>query len=154
MTINVTQTQKLVAEAALAAVGADHLAQDPEAVDQVIRAILVIQKGGMKSYMLDGFQRSCMSRNRRHPLEVARDNAVLDASVELFHGHIGHSDTQAARRIRYNRSRLIKALSNAHPEWKREQLLRLRAGFFFLNVANEDQQPDPQRWVGDDIDAA
>jgi hypothetical protein len=154
MTIHVTETQKLVAEAALAAVGADHLAENPEAVDQVIRAILVIQKGGMKSYMLNGFKRSCMSRNRRHPLEVARDNAVLDESVEQFHGQIAYSNTKAARRIRYNRARMIKELNYADPEWKREQLLLLREGRFFLNVANEDQLPNPQWWDGDDIDAA
>jgi hypothetical protein len=49
---------------------------------------------------------------------------------------------------------MIKELNYADPEWKREQLLLLREGRFFLNVANEDQLPDPQWWDGDDIDAA
>ena len=105
MTINVTQTQKLVAEAALAAVGADDLARDPGAILDLVRAMLVIEQGHMQAYMLRGFNWSNRSRNRRDPLGTFLDRHNLDRAVEAFHGSIDGAQGEAARRIRGNRAR-------------------------------------------------
>lgn len=105
MTIHVTQTQKLVAEAALAAVGADNLASNPEIIEDVVRAMLVIEQGHMQAYMLRGFTWSNRSRNRRDPLGTFLDRHNLDRAVDAFHDSIDGAKGEAARRIRGNRAR-------------------------------------------------
>jgi len=105
MTINVTQTQKLVAEAALSAVGANEMLRDPANIDTLVRAMLVIEGGHMQAYMLRGFNWSYRSRNRQDPLGTFLDRHNLDRAVEAFHGTIEEAKGEAARRIRGNRAR-------------------------------------------------
>ena len=120
MTINVTQTQKLVAEAALAAVGADHLAEDPAAINDLIRAMLVIEKGRMQAYMLRGFNWSYRARYWQDPEKVRLERSELDETVEWFHGHINAARGEAARRIRGNRARHIREMDRIIDEQVRE----------------------------------
>jgi hypothetical protein len=160
MTIHVTQTQKLVTEAALSAVGASEMLRDPAIIDTLVRAMLVIQAGGMQAYLFKGFKRSCMSRNRRQPEQVTREVEVLEASVHWFHEVIGQARGEAARRIRGNRARRIKQLEQDAENWQREaarqreHLLRLCNGRFNQDAVNWNEVPQPQRWGGDDFDAA
>lgn len=105
MTITVTQTQKLVAEAALSAVGANDMLRDPDTIDTLVRAMLVIESGHMQAYMLRGFNWSYRSRNRRDPLGTFLDRNNLDRAVEAFHDTIDGARGEAARRIRGNRAR-------------------------------------------------
>ena len=112
MTIHVTQTQKLVAEAALAAVGAHDTCRDPAVIEDLVRAMLVIEDGRMQAYMLRGFKWSCCSRGAQNPLGVAREMDDLTASVDWFHHYIENARGEAARRIRGNRVRRIKQVEN------------------------------------------
>jgi hypothetical protein len=160
MTINVTQTQKLVAEAALSAIGANEMLRDPANIDTLVRAMLVIEGAHMQAYMLRGFNWSCMSRNRREPLEVARDRAELDQSVEWFHQSIDQARGEPARRIRGNRARRLKEMvreAEHLQQYAGQQLRELkmwRRGIFNLDAANWDGAPHQQRVGRPDEDAA
>ncbi len=147
MTINVTQTQKLVAEAALAAVGADHLAQDPTAILDLVRAMLVIEQGHMQAYMLRGFNWSYRSRFLQDPEKVRRERAELDQSVEWFQRHIDEAQGEAARRIRGNRKRRIREMVQEAQHLQRyavhqlRELEQRRRGMFNPEAANWDEEP-------------
>jgi hypothetical protein len=119
MAIYVTQTQKLVAEAALSAVGAHNLAQNPETIDDIVRAMLVIEKGHMQAYMLRGFNWSYRSRNRRDPLNTFLDRHNLETAVEVFQSSIDSAGGEAARRIRGNRARRVREAERAAAEYNR-----------------------------------
>jgi hypothetical protein len=121
MTINVTQTQKFVAQAALAAVGADHLAENPAAVDQVVRAILVIQQGRMQGYMLNGFNWSCSVRKRREPVNAFLDRHNLEEAVKTFMASIDGAKGEAGRRIRGNRARRRREADRLVAKYLREK---------------------------------
>ena len=127
MTIHVTQTQKLIAEAALAAAGADDRLRDPVLIDDMIRAMLVIEEGRMQAYILRGFKWSNHSRNRRDPLGTFLDRHNLDRAVEAFHGTIEEATGEAARRIRGNRARRQREFERVIAAQVRERMERQEA---------------------------
>jgi hypothetical protein len=108
MAIYVTQTQKFLVRLALEVSGADERLCEPKLIDDMIRAMLVIEQGRMQAYMLNGFKWSCASRNRREPLAVSDDRDQLERSVDWFHQYIDNVRCEASRRIRANRARLAK----------------------------------------------
>lgn len=110
MTIHVTETQKFLVRSALEVSGADERLTDPKLIEDMIRAMLVIEQGRMQAYMLRGFNWSCISRNSREPLAVSQDKDELERSVDWFHEHIDHAREEPARRIRGNRKRRIRKL--------------------------------------------
>jgi hypothetical protein len=105
MNFTITETQRLIAAAALASVSDAN--SDP--VDDFVRAMVVIQRGGMQPYFLQGFKWSCNARSRSEPERIRWDVEVLDQAVEQFHESIDNARGQASRRIRGNRARRIKA---------------------------------------------
>lgn len=127
MTITVTQTQKLVAEAALSAVGANDMLRDPDTIDTLVRAMLVIEGGHMQAYMLRGFKWSYRSRNRRDPLGTFLDRHNLDRAVEAFHDTIDGARGEAARRIRGNRARRERELERMIAAQVQERMERQEA---------------------------
>lgn len=147
MTIRVTQTQKLIAEAALGAVGADNLASNPEIIEDVVRAMLVIEQGHMQAYMLRGFKWSHRSRFLQDPEKVRGERAELDQSVAWFQRHIDEAQGEAARRIRGNRKRRIKEMFLEALQAQRyagQQLRELelrRRDMFNPEAANWDEEP-------------
>lgn len=124
MTIRVTQTQKLIAEAALAAVGANDLLKDPESIENVVRAMLVVEQGHMQAYMLRGFNWSYRSRNRNDRLGTFLERHNLEKAVEAFHGTIEGARGEAARRIRGNRARRQRELERMLAENEEKQRVR------------------------------
>lgn len=142
MSIRVTQTQQFIVREALEASGADPRLADPELIDDIIRAILVIEEGQMQAYMLRGFKWSCRSRNRREPFNVARDQQELQQSVEHFHQRIEQMPGEATRRIRGNRARRLKKMvreAEFLQEFVGQQLLNLkqrRRGIFHGDAEN------------------
>ena len=127
MTITVTQTQKLVAETALSAVGANDMLRDPDTIDTLVRAMLVIESGHMQAYMLRGFNWSNRSRNRRDPLGTFLDRHNLEQSVEIFHGTIDGARGEAARRIRGNRARRQREEQRMIAEYEQQREARQEA---------------------------
>lgn len=155
MTFHVTKTQKLIAEAALASVGgAAPVLRDPEIVELMVRAMVVIEKGRMQSYMLRGFDWSCRSRGPQNSLEVDKDVDDLTNSVELFHHHIENARGEAACRIRANRVRRIKEIEeNAEvlqqlAAQQRHNLLRRLPRLNDREAANLNGMREPRRGLG------
>lgn len=119
MAIHVTETQRLITKAALEASGADQNLQNPAIVDDIVRAMLVIEKGHMQAYMLRGFNWSYRSRNRRDPLNTFLDRHNLETAVEVFQSSIDSAGGEAARRIRGNRARRVREAERAAAEYNR-----------------------------------
>lgn len=147
MTIHVTETQQFILRAALEVSGADERLRDPDLINDMIRAMLVIEEGRMQPYMLRGFNWSCSSRSRREPLAVSRDIEQLDRSVEWFHRHIDAASGEPARRIRGNRARRFKQLLQKAQEMQEaaerqvRDLILGRREVFPRNPANWDEEP-------------
>lgn len=152
MNFTVTETQKLIAAAALASVSDAN--NDP--VTDFVRAMVVIQRGGMEAYFLEGFQWSCKSRSRSEPERIHWDGEALDQAVERFHESIDNARGEAARRIRGNRARLRKAkeaearqrLFIAQHQLEQLQARRPRrdALHFAFRLEGDDQQARNGRW--------
>ena len=106
----VTDTQKLIVAEALRSVGRVVNGPDDSLVVDVASAMLVVEKGGMQPYFLGGFKWSCSSRSRDNPEQVRADVESLEEAVDTFHQGINVARGEAARRIRGNRSRRIRAL--------------------------------------------
>lgn len=146
MTIHVTETQRFILRTALDVSGADERPHDPGLIDDIIRAMLVIEEGRMQPYMLRGFNWSCSSRSRREPLAVSRDREQLERSVEWFHQRIDAAGGEPARRIRGNRARRFKQLLQEAQEMQEaadQQVRDLLLGRRNLhrNPANRDEEP-------------
>ncbi len=147
MTIHVTKTQQFIVRAALEVSGADARLVDAQLIDDIIRAVLVIQEGGMQAYMLKGFRWSCSARARREPRQVSRDTEELQECTEWFHHYIDEASGEAARRIRGNRKRSIMKMVQEAQHLQRfagQQLQELelrRRGIFNPAVANWDEGP-------------
>lgn len=146
MTIHVTETQRFILRTALDVSGADERLRDPDLIDDIIRAMLVIEEGRMQPYLLRGFNWSCSSRSRREPLAVSRDREQLERSVERFHERIDVAGGEPARRIRGNRARLFKKrlreaqeMQEAAEREVRDLLLGRRN--LHRNPANRDEEP-------------
>lgn len=120
MKFQVTKTQKLIIATALAAVDADLDHANQGVLEDVARAMLVIQSGGMQAYVLNGFEWSCRVRGRREPERVAEDRSQLGEAVLRLHGAIDEAKGEAACRIRGNRARRIREIER-EAEALREQ---------------------------------
>lgn len=147
MTIHVTETQRFILRTALEVSGADERLRDTDSINDIIRAMLVIEEGRMQPYMLRGFNWSCRSRGRREPQVVSRDIEQLERSVEWFHQHIDAAGGEPARRIRGNRARRFKQLLQEAQEMQEaadrqvRDLLLGRRDVFHRNPANWDEEP-------------
>lgn len=119
MAMHVTETQRFITKTALQASGAHPNLQDPEIIDDIVRAMLVVEKGHMQAYMLRGFNWSYWSRKRRDPLNTFLDRHNLDTAVEVFHSSIDSAGGEAARRIRANRARRVREAERAAAEYHR-----------------------------------
>lgn len=111
-TFHATQTQRLIAAAALNSLHGDN-ATKPPANDQMIedfaRMMVVIQKGGMQSYFAKGTDWSFRSRAAQDPAQVAAEALSLLETVDRFHLDINTAKGKAACRIRENRAKRLKA---------------------------------------------
>lgn len=119
MAMHVTETQRFIIKTALQASGAHPNLQDPEIIDDIARAMLVVEKGRMQAYVLRGFNWSYWSRKRRDPLNTFLDRHNLDTAVEVFHSSIDSASGEAARRIRGNRARRVREAERAAAEYHR-----------------------------------
>jgi hypothetical protein len=143
----VTDTQRFIARAALAASGADERLDDPKLIDGMIRAMLVIEQGHMQAYMLRGFNWSHRSRFWQDPEKARRERAEFLECVEGFHQYIDQVPCEAARRIRGNRKRRIKEMvqeAQHLQQYAGQQLRDLeqrRRGEFNPDAANWDEAP-------------
>lgn len=128
MTIHVTDTQKLIATVALSTAGIPVGHPDDPLVADFVRAMLVIEKGGMQSYILNGFNWSCRSRGQ-HRRQVLEELAELEQATEFFHQGIDTAHGEGARRIRGNRVRRIKEVERQAEHLQLQaDLMRLEAG--------------------------
>lgn len=128
----VTETQRLIADAALQAVDLyrdENVPSNDQLVEHVARAMLVIEQGGLQAYFLKGFQWSCRARARREPDQVREGVMALDQAVDAFSHSIASSRGRAASRIRGNRRRRLVALERdmgwiSLDEGQRRELVR------------------------------
>ncbi len=110
MAIHVTETQRLILNAAylVASDGGEEL--DQRTSDAVIRAMLMIESSGMQPYFLKGFNWSCRSRAQGNYRQIDAEADQLAGHVDYFNEVIATARGRAASRIRANRVRSIKAI--------------------------------------------
>ena len=147
MTIHVTETQKFLVRSALEVSGADEQLLDPKLIDDMIRAMLVVEGSGMQSYMLRGSEWSHRSRYWQDRVKATQQREELFMCVEWFNQSIDQAHGEAARRIRGNRKRRIKErIQEAQhvQHYAGQQLRELeqrRRGIFNPHAVNWDQEP-------------
>jgi hypothetical protein len=124
MTIHVTETQQFIVRAALEVSNADEGLLDPKLIDDMIRAMLVIEGSGMQAYMLRGSNWSHCSRYRQDPAKATQEREELGLCVEWFQEHIDQARGEAARRIRGNRARRQRELERMLAENEEKQRVR------------------------------
>jgi hypothetical protein len=121
MTIHVTETQKFIARAALEVSGADERLHDPQLIDDMIRAMLVIEGSGMQAYMLRGSEWSHRSRFWQDRETAIQQRKELGMCVESFLQYIDQARGEPARRIRGNRARRRREADQMLAERLREK---------------------------------
>lgn len=147
MTIHVTETQKFLVRSALEVSGADERLLDQNLIDDVIRAMLVVESAGMQAYMLRGSDWSHRSRYWQDPAKAEQERADLLLCRERFEAYIDQARGQAASRIRANRKRRIREMVQKAQHLQRyagQQLRELeqrRRGVFNPDAANWDEAP-------------
>jgi hypothetical protein len=124
MTIHVTETQQFIVRAALEVSNADERLLDPKLIDDMIRAMLVIEGSGMQAYMLRGSKWSHRSRYWQDPAKATQEREELGLCVEWFQEHIDQARGEAARRIRGNRARRQRELERMLAENEEKQRVR------------------------------
>jgi len=160
MTIHVTATQKFITRVALEVSGADERLLDPQLIDDMIRAMLVVEASGMQSYMLRGSEWSHRSRYWQDPIRASQQREDLFKCVEWFNQSIDQGRGEPARRIRANRTRRIKEMVREAEHMQRYAGQRLREleqrrwGVFNPDAANWDQVPHLLPMGRPDEDAA
>ena len=105
----VTQTQKLIAAKALGAVTQQEVHPDDPRIDDFARAMVTIQNGQMGPYFGRGTNWSLASRAQREPVQVAQERYDMETKIGDFHQAIATAQGEAARRIRENRLRVLRA---------------------------------------------
>lgn len=147
MTIHVTKTQQFIARAALEMSGADERLLDPKLIDDMIRAMLVIEAAGMQAYMLRGHNWSSRSRCWQDPVKARQERAHLELCAEYFTRYLDQAQGEAARRIRGNRKRRIREMFQEAQQLQRDagqqlrELEQRRRGVFNPDAANWDEAP-------------
>lgn len=147
MTIHVTETQKFLVRSALEVSGADERLLDTNLIDDVIRAMLVVEAAGLQAYMLRGSEWSHRSRYGQDPAKAQQDRADLLLCTDHFSAYIDQARGEAASRIRSNRKRRIREMVQEAQHLQRyagQQLRELeqrRRGVFNRDVANWDEAP-------------
>lgn len=105
----VTQTQKLIAAKALGAVTQQEVHPDDPRITDFARAMVIIQNGRKGAYFSQGTSWSLASRAQREPVQVAQERFDLASKTDDFEQAMGTATGEAARRIRGNRARRIRA---------------------------------------------
>lgn len=105
----VTQTQKLIAAKALEAVTQQEVHPDDPRIDDFARTMVIIQNGQMGGYFGRGFNWSLASRAQREPVQVAQERFDMETKIDEMRQSIDASRGEAARRIRENRARQLRA---------------------------------------------
>jgi hypothetical protein len=160
MTIHVTETQQFIVRTALEVSNADERLLDPKLIDDMIRAMLVIEGSGMQAYMLRGSKWSHRSRYWQDPAKATQQREELGLCVEWFQEHIDQARGEAARRIRGNRKRRIREMVQEAQHLQRyagQQLRELeqrRRAMFNPDAANWDEAPRQLPLGHPDEDAA
>lgn len=108
-TFRVTQTQKLIAAKALAAVTQQEIHPDDPRIDDFARMMVIIQNNQMGAYFDRGTLWSLASRAQREPVQVAQERFDLDSKSNDFQRAVRTATGEAARRIRENRARRLRA---------------------------------------------
>lgn len=105
----VTQTQKLIAAKALEAVTQHEVHPDDPRIDDFARTMVIIQNGQMGGYFGQGTYWSLASRSQREPVQVAQERFDIETKVDAFQQSVANARGEAARRIRENRARRLRA---------------------------------------------
>lgn len=152
MAIHVTETQKLIVKSAYLAASERGEDIDQQTCEEIVRAMLLIERSGMQPYFLKGYNWSCRSRAHGNHRQIEEESEELEARVEEFNFRIATSQGHAASRIRSNRVRSIKAIEGHDNQllvaearfgeyW---QVALRRADFLRFGQANDVDRPDPQ----------
>lgn len=105
----VTQTQKLIAANALGAVTQQEVHPDDPRITDFARMMVIIQLGHKGAYFGKGTSWSLASRAQREPVQVAQERFDLASKADDFEQAMRTATGEAARRIRENRSRRLRA---------------------------------------------
>ena len=105
----VTQTQKLIAAKALEAVTQQEVHPDDPRITDFARAMVTIQNGQMGPYFAQGTNWSFASRAQRQPVQVAQERFDMESKIADFQQAVRTARGEAARRIRENRMRRLRA---------------------------------------------
>lgn len=105
----VTQTQKLIAAKALGAVTQQEVHPDDPRIDDFAQTMVIIQNGQMGAYFGKGTYWSLASRAQREPVQVAQERYDMETKIGEFYQAIATAQGEAARRIRENRLRVLRA---------------------------------------------
>jgi hypothetical protein len=105
----VTQTQKLIAAKALGAATQQEIHPDDPRIDDFVRAMVIIQNGHMGGYLGRGTNWSLASRAQREPVQVAQERFDMETKIEAFQQAVRTAPGEAARRIRENKARALRA---------------------------------------------